>query len=230
MLLNDGSVIIVGMSTDAPATEIVRRVRRKEARPSEIVAAALSLFAERGFAATKLEEVAARAGISKGTVYLYFDTKEVLFEAVVRQELLPVLARLEALVDAHEGTAAELLRLVATRFEAVMESELGGIPKLVLAESGNFPAIAKFYDEEVVARGVRLFSRILERGVVDGEFRPLPSRQLIPVFVGPILLMLLWKHSIGRHAGFGFDAPAVLQTHLDIFLRGLAPDKTEALP
>jgi len=218
------------MSTQAPPAGVARRVRRKEARPTEIVAAALSLFAERGFAATRLEEVASRAGISKGTVYLYFDTKEALFEAVVRQELLPVLARLEALVDAHHGTAADLLRRVAAHFEAVMESELGGIPKLVLAESGNFPAIAKFYDEEVVARGVRLFSRILERGVVDGEFRPLPARQLIPVFVGPILLMLLWKHSIGRHAGFGFDAPAVLQTHLDIFLRGLALDTSETTP
>lgn len=207
-----------------------RRVRRKQARPAEIVAAALSVFSERGFAAARLDEVAARAGISKGTVYLYFDTKEALFEAVVRQELLPLLERAEALVDSHQGSAAELLRIIAARFELAMESELGSIPRLVLAESGNFPRIAKFYADEVVARGVRLFSRVLERGVVDGEFRPMPARPLIPVFFGPVLMMMLWKHSAGRHSDFAFDPRLVLQTHLDTFLRGIAADSNPAYP
>ena len=207
-----------------------RRVRRKQARPAEIVAAALSEFSERGFAATRLDDVAARAGISKGTVYLYFETKEALFEAVVRQELLPLLERAEVLVEAHQGSAADLLRKIAERFELAMESELGSIPRLVLAESGNFPQIAKFYADEVVARGVRLFSRVLERGVVDGEFRPVPARPLIPVFFGPVLMMLLWKHSAGRHSDFAFDPRLVLQTHLDTFLRGIAADPAPNYP
>jgi AcrR family transcriptional regulator len=205
-----------------------RRARRKQARPAEIVAAALSEFSERGFAATRLDDVAARAGIAKGTVYLYFDGKEALFEAVVRQELLPLLERGEQLVDAYPGSASELLREIATRMEQAMESEVGGIPRLVLAESGNFPRIAKFYAEEVVARGVRLFSRVLERGVVEGEFRPVPARPLIPAFFGPVLIMLLWRHSAGRHTDFAFDPRTVLQVHLDTFLRGIAADPDPA--
>ena len=201
-----------------------KRSRRKDARPSEIISAALSQFAERGFAATKLDDVAARAGISKGTVYLYFADKEALFEAVVRQELLPIITRFEAMVDSYQGPSADLLRSVAIRFEQVMESELGGIPKLVLAESGNFPEIARFYADEVVARGLRLFTRILERGVARGEFRDLPPNDLMPVFVGPVLMMLLWKHSIGRHGSISFDHRTVLATHLDMFLRALAPE------
>ncbi len=201
-----------------------RRSRRKHARPSEIIAAALSEFAERGFAATKLDDVAARAGISKGTVYLYFADKNALFEAVVRQELLPVLARFEAIVDSYQGPSVDLLRGIAIRFEQVMDSELGGIPKLVLSESGNFPEIARFYADEVVARGLRLFSSILQRGVVRGEFRDIPAVDLMPVFVGPVLMMLLWKHSIGRHGNVAFDHRTVLATHLDMFLRALAPE------
>ena len=201
-----------------------KRSRRKQARPSEIITAALSLFAERGFAATKLDDVAARAGISKGTVYLYFADKDALFQAVVRQELLPVIARFEAMVDSYQGPTEDLLRSIAIRFEQVMESELGGIPKLVLAESGNFPEIAKFYADEVVARGLRLFTAIMDRGVVRGEFRDIEPRDLLPVFVGPVLMLLLWKHSIGRHGSVSFNPSSVLATHLDMFLRALAPE------
>ena len=99
-----------------------------------------------------------------------------------------------------------------------------------IAESGNFPQIAKFYADEVVARGVRLFSRVMERGVVDGEFRAGPARPLIPVFFGPLMMMLLWKHSVGRHSDMAFDPRLVLQTHIDTFLRGIAADAEPAYP
>src|ERR1700733_8433576 len=127
-----------------PPTQPRRRARRKEARPGEIVEAALRLFADRGFAATKLEDVAAAAGIGKGTIYLYFPTKEDLFRAVVRQAVLPNLAAAEADLANHAGSAADLLRMMAQRFLDALESDLTAIPKLVVAESGNFPAIAQF--------------------------------------------------------------------------------------
>jgi AcrR family transcriptional regulator len=210
--------------TDAAHQE-GKRSRRKEARPAEIVSAALSLFADRGFGATKLEDVAKAAGIAKGTLYLYFPTKEDLFRAVVRQELLPTLERIETAVAAYAGPSGDLLRLIASRFTAVMESDLGGIPKLVVCEAGNFPEVAQFYADEVVARGLRLFDRVLRRGVERGEFRSIETAQVVPIFIGPVLLMLLWRHSVGRHTAIRFDHRAVIETHLDILLRGLAPDR-----
>ncbi len=215
-------VIICGMS-DAAQQE-AKRARRKQARPAEIVSAALSLFAERGFGATKLEDVAKAAGIAKGTVYLYFPTKEDLFRAVVRQELLPTLERIEAAVATHAGSSSDLLRMMASRFTEVMESDLGGIPKLVVSEAGNFPEVAQFYADEVVARGFRLFDGVLRRGVERGEFTPVDTAHVVPIFIGPVLLMLLWRHSVGRHTSMRFDHRAVIETHLGILLRGLAPD------
>lgn len=211
------------MSSDR-APQKGRWARRSHARPGEITTAALKLFAERGFTATKLEDVAQAAGISKGTIYLYFPTKEDLFRAVVRQELLPTLEQLEVSAEAHQGPSTTLLRSVASRLTQIMETDAGSIPKLVLSEAGNFPEIAQFYAEEVVARGLRLFEGILERGAARGEFRPVEARNVVPTFVGPILLMLLWRHSVGRHTDIRFDHRAVLETHFDILLRGLAPD------
>src|SRR4051794_39267669 len=111
------------------------RARRKEARPGEIVAAALASFADRGYAATKLEDVATAAGISKGTIYLYFPTKEDLFRAVVRQAVLPNVESAEADFASHSGSSADLLRALAQRFLRLLDSDLTAVPKLVLAES-----------------------------------------------------------------------------------------------
>jgi AcrR family transcriptional regulator len=200
--------------------------RRAEARPGEIVSAALRLFAANGLAATRLEDVAKAAGISKGSIYRYFPTKEDLFRAVVRQELLPTIVQVEATVAGHRGSSAALIRAIANRMMQVMEGDAGSIPKLVLSEAGNFPEIARFYADEVVSRGLRLFQRVLQRGAERGEFRPVEAQHLIPTLVGPILLMLLWRHSVGRHADLQFDHRAVIETHLDIIMRGLAPEPT----
>ncbi|MGH7043066.1 MAG: TetR/AcrR family transcriptional regulator [Acetobacteraceae bacterium] len=199
-----------------------RRARRKDARPGEILTAALALFAERGFAATRLEDVARRAGISKGTIYLYFPTKEDLFRAVVRRDLLPNLAAMEAQAEAHQGTAATLLADLATTMLRRLDGELAAIPKLVLTESGNFPALARFYAEEVAARGMRLIAGVLARGVARGEFRPIDVAAVVPLVVAPILLAMLWRTSIGRHTALAVDPAALLKAHLDLLLRGLA--------
>jgi AcrR family transcriptional regulator len=211
------------MQPEGPETA-KRRARRKDARPAEIVAAALALFAERGFAATKLEDVAARAGIGKGTIYLYFPTKEDLFRAVVRQGLVPNLEAAEAMVAAHTGSASDMLREIARHVLRVIESDLTAIPKLVITESGNFPAIAQFYAEEVVKRGIRLIGGVIARGIERGEFRPVDLQSVLPLFVAPFLMMALWRHSLGRHTDIGFDPRKVIETHLDVLLRGLAAE------
>lgn len=198
--------------------------RRKDQRPEQIASAALALFAERGFGATRLEDVAKAAGISKGTVYLYFPTKEDLFQEVVRQELLPTLTRVEEAVAAHDGASADLLRLIAGELRKAMQTRLGAIPRLVLAEAGNFPNLARFYADTVIARGLALLDAVLRRGIARGEFRDVEARHVGPVFMGPIVLLLLLQHSIGRHVTLPIDPDAVLETHLDLLLRALAPE------
>jgi AcrR family transcriptional regulator len=201
------------------------RSRRKDARPGEIVAAALASFADRGYAATKLEDVAAAAGISKGTIYLYFPTKEDLFRAVVRQAVLPNVEAAETDVAGYTDSSADLLRMLAQRFLHLLDSDLTAVPKLVLAESGNFPAIAQFYADAVLRQAFRLVEGILTRGIERGEFRQMDVHATLPLFAGPFLLLALWKHSLGRHTDLTFDPRAVAQAHIDTLLRGLAPDK-----
>jgi AcrR family transcriptional regulator len=201
------------------------RSRRKDARPAEIIAAALASFADRGYAATKLEDVATAAGISKGTIYLYFPTKEDLFRAVVRQAVLPNVEAAEAEIAGHAGSSADLLRGLAQRFLRLLDSDLTAIPKLVVAESGNFPAIAQFYADEVLRRAFRLVEGVLTRGVERGEFRNIDVHATLPLFAGPFLLLALWKHSLGRHTDLKFDPRAVAEAHIETLLRGLAPDQ-----
>jgi AcrR family transcriptional regulator len=195
--------------------------RRKEARPDEILAAALASFAERGFAATRLEDVAARAGISKGTLYLYFDSKEELFKAVVRATLVPNIERVEALAASFEGPSALLLERLLLTIAGVVGSRLGAIPKLVIAEAGNFPDLARFYLAEVVRRGLGLIGMILRRGIERGEFRPVDVDHAVFCVIAPMLIAALWKNSLEAHDDAALDTQALVKAHLDLLLRGL---------
>ena len=196
--------------------------RRKQARPAEIVAAALELFAERGFAATKLDDVAARAGVSKGTLYLYFESKEELFKAVVRESLLPNIERVEALVAAFDGPTPDLVRrMIETIGMTVATSRLGALPKLVIAESGNFPEIARFYLDEVIRRGLGLIERVLKRGIERGEFRPVDTGLTVRAVVAPVILLAIWKNSFEPVDAEPIDAQAYLTNSLEILMNGL---------
>lgn len=199
--------------------------RRKDARPREITTAALEVFSERGFSAARLDDVAARAGVSKGTVYLYFDSKEELFKAVVRESLLPNLAQAEQLAKEFRGPAPELLRkLLETVGHVIAETNVGAIPKLVIAESGNFPELARFYLREVIRRAFRLLGGILQRGMARGEIRAVDVPRTARVFACAFLFVAIWKHAMEPHDTERFDAHAFLQNYLDIVLRGLMPD------
>ena len=200
----------------------IRWRRRKTARPAEILSAALASFAERGFAATRLEDVAARAGVTKGTLYLYFDNKEELFKAVVRQELVPNLERAEAMVAGSAAPSLDLLEQLVRSFARIIGSPLGAIPKLVLTEAGNFPDLARFYRDAVVERGKALFRKVIERGVAAGEIRPVDIENAVTCVVAPLLLAALWRHSFERHAGRDLDLDALCRAELDLLRRGLA--------
>ncbi len=198
------------------------RQRRKQARPAELLAAALDHFVERGFAATKLDDVAAQAGVSKGTLYLYFGSKETLFKAVIEQGILPVMAEGEAMLAQHDGDARSLLQALFLRWwELVGATRLGGIPKLMISEAGNFPDVAQYYYENVIVRGRNLMRQVLERGIASGEFRALDIESTIDVSFAPVLMLTIWRYSLAP-CGCGKQEPEIyLRTHLDLLLNGL---------
>lgn len=203
--------------------------RRKDDRPAEILAAALDAFATRGFAATKLDEVADKAGISKGTLYLYFPNKEALFKAVVREMLVPNLVKAEAALARADGPSRELLVGIMKGLVGVAGTRLGAIPKLVIAEAGNFPDLARFYLEEVIQRGMGMFARVIQRGIDRGEFKAVDAAVVPPVLAAPILVLAIWKNVFEPHAKDVIDPERFFAAYTDIVFDGLAnPQSTQA--
>jgi AcrR family transcriptional regulator len=197
--------------------------RRKDARPGEILNAALDLFVEKGFAATRLEDVAQRAGVSKGTVYLYFDSKEDLFKAVIRSGMVRAIEEAEKMVAGFEGSSADLLRQIyAGWWQNIGGTKLAGIPKLMISEAQNFPELARFYYEEVIQRGSRLFARTIERGIERGEFRRVNVDHTVRAIVSPLMMRAILEHSFLPCAGpEDFDVPAYFEHTLGLVLDGL---------
>jgi AcrR family transcriptional regulator len=204
-----------------PETPI--RQRRKEARPAEIMAAALDVFVERGFAATKLDDVAARAGVSKGTLYLYFASKEELFKAVIQQGILPVLEQGEEMLAQHSGDAASLLcALINHWWEVVGKSKLAGILKLIVSEGGNFPEVARYFHDNVSQGIDELLGKVLQAGIEKGEFRPVDIESAIDAIAAPILMRAIWEYSIAPYCSRGQkDSDVYLRTNIDLLLNGL---------
>jgi AcrR family transcriptional regulator len=206
-----------------------RWARRKDARPQELLAAALDLFVERGYAATRLEDVAACAGVSKGTLYLYFDNKEELFKAVVRENMVPVLGEAESILDNYEGSTVNLFReLVMGWWQRIGDTKLSGITKLMVAESSNFPEVAKFYHDEVISRGNAMIMRMIERGIARGEFRPVDVKQTMNVICAPMLMLMMWKHSFTACRAEPLAPENYLDSFIDLFLHGLLSERAAA--
>lgn len=182
----------------------VRRGRPALVDPGALVRCALDLFVERGYAATRLEDVAHAAGVSKGTLYLYFDSKQALFAAVVREGLVPALTEGEALVAGWTGSGTDLMRqLLAGWWRLIGETPLGGLPKLMVAEARNFPDIAELYHREVMQRGCALVARAIDYGHARGEFRCAGDARTVDAVMAPLLLYVLMKHSFASVCGAG---------------------------
>ena len=195
--------------------------RRKDDRPAEIISAAVVTFAERGYAATRLDDVAARAGVSRATVYLYFRSKEDLFKAVVRQLIVPLVEG-KSSVDASPTSSADLLRrFIGSVPEAIESTGLAVIPKLVIAESNNFPELARFYFKEVPSRARRTIAALVRRGIERGEFAAVDPDHAFFCIVAPIFMTVMWRHVFGPFDKDAPDLDAVCRTHLEILMRGL---------
>jgi AcrR family transcriptional regulator len=210
---------------------IPARRRLKEARPQQLLDAALTLFVEKGFAATRAEEVAQRAGVSKGTLYLYYPSKEELLKAVIREHLSSRIAAGAAEAERHRGLAADLLREVFCRWWLdAFDSPISGVFKLIITEVRNFPEIAQFYFGEVVQPGEELIARIVQRGIDSGEFDALDVSCVVHSLVFPMVMLCVHKHSVGACTNHHehFDPHAFIRAHIDLVIRGM--QRTKAAP
>ena len=181
------------MNTDRAGPEL-RWARRKDARPSEILEAAMTIFARKGFAAARMEDIAKEAGVTKGTIYLYFENKEAVFKSLVRDAIGTTLASVATDIQTYDGSARFLLRLVVARLARLLvESDKVVLPKIIIGESANFPWLAEFYRFEVIEKGLELLVSLVERGMLRGEFRKLPAAHVARLCVAPVLLCALWR-------------------------------------
>ncbi|MDD2924285.1 TetR/AcrR family transcriptional regulator [Rhodoferax sp.] len=215
-------------STDPPLfAGHTRRERRKDARPGELLAAALDLFVEKGYAATRVEEVAKRAGVSKGTLFLYFSSKEELFKAVVREHITGRFAQWSDEIENFEGNSQEMLRYcLHSWWEHIGATQASGIPKLMMSEASNFPELGAFYQAEVMQPGKALIERILQRGIERGEIRAMDLKYGVYMVLAPLLFLAMWKHSFGTCCGTlaQIEPERYLETQLDMLLLGFSTD------
>ena len=208
--------------TVVESKECCRWQRRKDARPQEIVDAALDMFVEYGFAATRLDDVAKQAGVSKGTVYRYFENKDALFIAVVKEIVVPEVAKIEQQAAEFNGSSAELLRmLVQGWWKAVGETRLCGIPKMVMADAGNFPELARFFVDNVVTRMRTIFEGIIRSGVESDEFRDCNIKHVARALMAPMVLAAIWERSLKPFDTEECDTSAYLDVHVDMVVNGI---------
>ena len=220
-------------SNDSIPATAARRERRKEARPGELIDAALDLFVEKGFAATRVEEVAARAGVSKGTLFLYFPSKDELFKAVVRENISGRFVEWNSEFEGFEGSTADMLcYCMNSWWERVGMTKVSGLTKLMMSEAGNFPEIAAFYQQEAILPGHTLIRRILQRGMDRGEFRSLDLDYAIYSVVAPMMFMILSRHSMGvcvpNHVEL--DPKRYIAAQLGVILNGFSLRPGDARP
>ena len=198
--------------------------RRKENRPAEILTAALRLFSDKGFALTKLNDVAKEAGVSKGTLYLYFDGKEALFKAVINEYVLPQIAKAEEQADQYSGSISELMIVLQDRWQTnILETELSGISKIMMAEASNFPELAQFYLENVILRTRSFVTNLIRTGINKGEFISCNPEYVARAFLTPLVFSAVWKHSLAPFEK-NYDVKEYLKSNLDIFLRGIVKE------
>lgn len=203
---------------------LARRERRKEARPGELLDAALDLFVEKGFAATRSEEVAARAGVSKGTLFLYFPSKEELFKAVVRENISGRFSEWVREFEEFEGSTPDMVRYcLRVWWERLGATRASGITKLMISEARNFPELAAFYQQEVIRPANELIRRILERGIERGEFRPMDIEYTTFSLVAPMVFLIMMKHSLGACVPqeMPLDPLRYVEAQLETLLNGL---------
>lgn len=204
--------------------EITSRKRRPEARPTEILEAALDLFTERGFKATRLEDVASRAGLSKAAIYLYFKDKTSLLMAIVQAMAGANINLAGSMIAQHQGLVAPLLQqLLGFMAGRIDQSRMPDLMKLVISESRAHPEIGRFYLDNVIGQALPLFQSLIERGIATGEFRAVDPRLAVKCIVGPLVLAALWKSVFVPIGAEPINIEDLVHLHADFILRALRP-------
>jgi AcrR family transcriptional regulator len=198
----------------APSGAPAGRAERAADRRQAIIEAAFETFIEQGFAATRLDDVAKRAGVAKGTIYLHFKDKQALFEELVRSAIVPLAARLAAPPPATGSIRAVLENFAGNFVREVTATRRGAIVRLVIAEGPRFPAIADFYYREVVSRGLAGMRALIELGIARGEIKQTGLKDFPQIVVAPAMVAVIWQGLFGRFAPL--DAAAMLRVHLDL--------------
>jgi AcrR family transcriptional regulator len=211
------------LMTDQSVTK-TKRQRRPDDRPAEILAAALALFAEKGFSQARMEDVAARAGLSKGAVYLYFPDKVTLLKALVQQATAGQINVAAGMLAQLNGPVAPLiLHLTQMLAARVQDTQLPFILKLVIAESQAHPEIGKFYLESVIQQAMPIIEKLIARGIAAGEFRAVNAAHAVKSLMAPFLLSALWRSVFEPLGAEELDVRGLITQHVEIFLRGLRP-------
>jgi len=207
-------------ATPCPTT----RQRRKAERPQQLLDAALALFTSKGLAATRAEDVAQLAGVSKGTLYRYFESKEDLFKAVVRQCLGDVIAEGSELTDLWQGSSGDLLKVLAhTWWSRMEESKASGIFKLIISEVGNLPELSQFYVDEVIVPTHQMLTKVITRGMQRGEFRPLDATSVVHALMATAQFLVLFPQCTAacQHNPVPLDPDHFMNTQIELLLSGL---------
>ncbi|MBR0873100.1 TetR/AcrR family transcriptional regulator [Bradyrhizobium tropiciagri] len=199
-----------------PATErpAANRAEKSAERRAAIVAAAMDEFIARGFAATRLDDVAKRAGVAKGTLYLHFKDKESMFEELIRTAVVPLIDRMAAPPPMTGPVRDAVERFAETFIREIAETRRGDIIRLIVAEGPRFPAIADFYFREVVSRGMGAMRALIQLAITRGEIRQRELAQFPQLIVAPAIVAVIWQSLFARHAPL--DALAMFRVHLDL--------------
>src|SRR3954452_6760666 len=208
------------VSAPLPLVKLNRAERAAERRQA-IIEAALDEFTARGFAATRLDDIAKRAGVAKGTIYLHFKDKESMFEELIRTAIVPFVSRL-AVLPPPTGSVRDILEAMARMFlQEVAGTRRGDLVRLIISEGPRFPAIADFYYREVVSRGIAAMRALIQLAIARGEIHEPKLVQYPQLMIAPLMVAVLWKSLFERHAPL--DAEAMLQTHLDLIFGATRP-------
>lgn len=199
----------------SPEPKPSNRAERAAERRGAIVEAAMDEFIARGFAATRLDDVAKRAGVAKGTIYLHFKDKESMFEELIRTAIVPLVSRLGAMPPRPDATVRDMVEGFAKVFiEQVAMTKRGDLVRLIVAEGPRFPAVADFYYREVVSKGIAGMRAMIELGIARGEIRNKELARFPQILVAPALIAVIWQSLFSKHAPL--DAIEMLQVHLDL--------------
>ena len=200
--------------------------RRKQARPGEILEAALSVFAEKGFAAARMEDIAAKAGVTKGTIYLYFQSKEDVFKSLARVHVGDTLSSAIAQAKDYQGSVRDFLVMMLAIMSAKIESgQVAVLPKIIISESGNFPELARFWREDVIDKALGMLAGVVAGGIARGEVRDDVTPEYVArLCVAPVIMSIIWRTVIAPTDKIPFDYRKFLALHLDVLMRGLSPE------